>query len=94
VGRKQTSTRPGRWADEESFSPSAKGVAQAAKVKIVCEFGSGDRNRVRELRKEGYKWSKEGYSQVDIGIGINLGIAAIGNFGSAKRFDYTVIGDR
>jgi class 3 adenylate cyclase len=39
------------------------------------------------------KWAKEGYSQVDIGIGINLGIAAIGNFGSTKRFDYTVIGD-
>ena len=39
------------------------------------------------------KWAKNGYSQVDIGIGINLGVAAIGNFGSAKRFDYTVIGD-
>ena len=47
-------------------------------------------NRIDKFRD---KWAKEGYSQVDIGIGINLGIAAIGNFGSTKRFDYTVIGD-
>ena len=47
-------------------------------------------NRLGRLQN---KWSKEGYSRVDIGIGINLVIAAIGNFGSTKRFDYTVIGD-
>jgi class 3 adenylate cyclase len=47
-------------------------------------------SRVQRLQG---RWEKEGYSKVDIGIGINLGIAAIGNFGSAKRFDYTVIGD-
>ena len=47
----------------------------------------------KRLRKLQEKWASEGLPVLDIGIGINLGIATVGNFGSAKRFDYTVIGD-
>ncbi len=39
------------------------------------------------------KWRAEGLPVLDIGIGINLGIATVGNFGSSQRFDYTLIGD-
>ena len=39
------------------------------------------------------KWTAEGYPILDIGIGINLGIATVGNLGSTKRFDYTLVGD-
>ena len=50
-------------------------------------------NMIRRLKTLQEKWKEEGYPELDIGIGINLGVATVGNFGSTKRFDYTVIGD-
>ena len=45
------------------------------------------------LHKLHAKWTKEGLPLINTGIGINLGIATVGNFGSDKRYDYTVVGD-
>ncbi len=39
------------------------------------------------------KWQLEGKPLIEFRIGLNTGEAIVGNFGSATRFDYTVMGD-
>jgi adenylate cyclase len=46
--------------------------------------------RVRELQGQ---WKAEGKPPFDIGIGLNTGVASVGNMGSALRYGYTALGD-
>jgi adenylate cyclase len=48
---------------------------------------------VQELRVLQEKWAAEGLPYLNIGIGINAGPMVVGNMGSDRRFDYTVMGD-
>ncbi|HEY2461344.1 MAG TPA: adenylate/guanylate cyclase domain-containing protein [Candidatus Acidoferrum sp.] len=46
--------------------------------------------RVRWMQKN---WEAEGKPHLDIGIGLNTGVASVGNMGSALRYGYTALGD-
>jgi len=48
---------------------------------------------IDELEELNKTFKKEGLPEIAIGIGINTAEVVVGNMGSAKRFNYTVIGD-
>jgi len=56
----------------------------------ACHTALQMMDRVREMQK---KWEAEGKPKLDIGIGLNTGVASVGNMGSALRYGYTALGD-
>jgi adenylate cyclase len=48
---------------------------------------------VKALRSLQAKWEAEGRPRIDMGVGINTGPMVVGNMGSSKRFNFTVMGD-
>lgn len=48
---------------------------------------------MRDLGILNQHWQAEGRQKLDIGVGINTGPMTVGNMGSQRRLDYTVMGD-
>jgi adenylate cyclase len=55
-----------------------------------CEAAIEMLARLSEMQRD---WRAKGQPVLDIGIGINTGIASVGNMGSALRYGYTAMGD-
>ena len=47
----------------------------------------------KQLAELNANWSQEGRQTLAMGIGLNTGRMIVGNMGSNKRFNYTVMGD-
>jgi adenylate cyclase len=45
------------------------------------------------LQRLQQQWRTQGHPVLEVGIGINTGLMMVGNMGSEKLFDYTVLGD-
>ncbi len=56
----------------------------------ACTAAIAMMRRVHELQKQ---WESEGKPRLDIGIGLNSGVASVGNMGSVLRYGYTALGD-
>jgi adenylate cyclase len=63
-------------------------VENHADVAVQCAI-----DQINELKKVNEKLAKLGFPSIDIGIGINTGLAVVGEMGSKGRSDYTIIGD-
>lgn len=59
-------------------------------AKLACQVALEMRETLPSLHE---KWKKEGKPLIDFRIGINTGNAIVGNVGSEKHFDYTIMGD-
>ncbi|HUQ30226.1 MAG TPA: adenylate/guanylate cyclase domain-containing protein [Candidatus Paceibacterota bacterium] len=47
----------------------------------------------KNLEELNQEWKSRGIPHIAIGVGLNTGDVVVGNMGSIKRFDYTVMGD-
>lgn len=56
----------------------------------ACAAALDMSRRVDQLR---LRWNAEGKGNVDVGVGLSTGRVVVGNMGSKKRFNYTVLGD-
>lgn len=65
-------------------------VEQPHHAIMACEAALDMLAAVEALNRD---WAARGLPPLTVGVGINTGIVSVGNFGSPRRFDYTVVGD-
>ena len=69
-------------------SPVSRGVAEEASQAVRCALAM--RNALAGLNED---WARRGIATLDNGIGLASGQVMVGQIGSPKRMEFTVIGD-
>ncbi len=54
---------------------------------------SAVQDMTKKLKELNVEWKKRGIPEIKIGVGLNTGEVIVGNMGSTKRFNYTIMGD-
>jgi adenylate cyclase len=57
---------------------------------LGCQTALDMMSQIHKMQK---KWEAQGKPRLDIGIGLNTGVASVGNMGSSLRYGYTALGD-
>ena len=57
---------------------------------LACQTALDMMARIHEMQE---LWEDQGKPRLDIGIGLNTGVASVGNMGSSLRYGYTALGD-
>ncbi len=63
--------------------------ACVASLEMIENIDRLNKERFKELEGN----TEETYHEINVGIGVNTGLAVVGNMGSEIRFDYTALGD-
>ncbi len=69
-------------------SPVGRGVGEEARAAVTCAKAMG-----AALTNLNVTWEREGIQTLENGIGVASGPAIVGQIGSPKRMEFTVIGD-
>lgn len=69
-------------------SPVGRGVGEEARAAVACALAMA-----QALKGLNVGWGREGLPSLDNGIGIASGPAVVGQIGSPRRMEFTVIGD-
>ena len=56
----------------------------------ACRAALQMADKLQELQ---IRWAEQGLPQINIGVGINTGPMVVGNMGSSRRFNFTIMGD-
>lgn len=79
----------GKYMGDEIWAFWGAPISEENHVSLASEAAFSLLGRLKQLRPV---WEKKGLPRVEIQIGLSTGKVIVGNMGSNKRFDYSIVG--